>query len=563
MPRFRFALSASLVLALLAVPSVADRLITKDGRVLTCKKARMEGTGYKLVFEKGELLVPDKTQIASVEIEGDMSDYVPANDDERKKLADGFVRYQGKWLSKAAYEAELKKSFETSKARTADIAKHSDFANAWQKETQHFVVRSNTSPELLDYYCELLETYYALQDQRIGISPTPSFRRAKLAVNVYKSHEDFRKLAPYGGPGGEVPESVLGFFAPRDRPEDCSLNFFHNYEEPAESTWVALHECTHLLTFLIDQQYDPQIWVNEGVADYFGSSKVERDRKGKLVIKPGELQTDRVLTVQQAIAGEGNKTGGGPGKGSGSRDKKLGLEGRPFTKLEQLFFLSRDEFDGFQYAHAWSFVYFLNNFENGKYQKAFDKFFKGLYTLEKGIPFEPAGRGKKVKPEDIRAYLLKKLGVKDTEDLEKQWRNYIAAIAISGPEARLKRGIYLMYGEGDFENALTDLNAAIEGGVKEARAFSARGQCLAFTNEPEKAIEDFKKAVELDPLNGRYHYLLSRSLTGALTLGGFAIDIQKAAGQAASDEAKLHAGLASELEPENDRIREWYERISK
>ncbi len=84
-----------------------------------------------------------------------------------------------------------------------------------------------------------------------------------------------------------------------------------------------------------------------------------------------------------------------------------------------------------------------------------------------------------------------------------------------------------------------------------------------FTNEPEKAIEDFKKAVELDPLNGRYHYLLSRSLTGALTLGGFAIDIQKAAGQAASDEAKLHAGLASELEPENDRIREWYERISK
>lgn len=135
------------------------------------------------------------------------------------------------------------------------------------------------------------------------------------------------------------------------------------------------------------------------------------------MIKPGELQTDRVLTVQQADAGEGNKTGGGPGKGSGSRDKKLGLEGRPFTKLEQLFFLSRDEFDGFQYAHAWSSVYFLNNFENGKYQKAFDKFFKGLYTLEKGIPFEPAGRGKKVKPEDIRAYLLKKLGVKDAEDL--------------------------------------------------------------------------------------------------------------------------------------------------
>lgn len=558
----RIALSAFLLAVAFAPLAHADRLITKDGRVLTCKKARTEGTGYKLVFEHGEILVPDKAQIASVEIEGDMSDYVPANDDERKKLADGFVRYQGKWLSKAAYEAELKKTFESSKARTADIAKHAEFGNAWQKETAHFVVRSNTSPELLDYYCDLLETYYALQDQRIGISPTPSFRRAKLAVNVYKSAEDFRKLAPYGGQG-EVPEGVLGFFAPRDRPEDCSLNFFHNYEEPAQSTWVALHECTHLLTFLVDQQYDPQIWVNEGVADYFGSSKVERDKKGKLTIKPGELQTDRVLTVQQAIKGEASSTGGGgPGKGSGSRGKKLSLEGRPFTKLEQLFFLSRDEFDGFQYAHAWSFVYFLNNFENGKYQKAFDKFFKGLYTLEKGIPFEPTGRGKKVKPEDIRAYLLKKLGVKETAELEKQWRAYIEAIAIAGPEARLKRGIHLMYAEGDFENALTDLNAAIEGGVKEARAWAARGQCLAFTDEQEKAVLDFRKAVEADPLNGRYRYLLSRALAGSLTLGGISIDVQRP-GAEVNDESKLHGGLASELEPENDRIREWFERLSK
>lgn len=556
MPSPRFALSALLLAGLLAPLAGADRLITKDGRVLECKKARAEGAGFKLTFENGEILVPDKSQIASVEIEGDMSDYVPANEDEKKKLADGFVRYQGKWLSKAAYEAELGKNFEKSKKRTADIAKHSNFANAWEKESAHFIVRSNTSPELLDYYSELMETYYALQDQRIGISPTPSFRRAKLAVNVYKSRDDFRKLAPYGG---AMPQGVLGFFAPRERPDDCSLNFFHNYEEPAQSTWVALHECTHLLTFLVDQQYDPQIWVNEGVADYFGSSKVERDKKGKLVIKPGELQTDRVLTVQQAIKGESSSTGGGgPRKGAGSRGEKLGLEGRPFTKLEQLFFLSRDEFDGFQYAHAWSFVYFLNNFENGKYQKAFDKFFKGLYTLEKGLPFEPSGRGKKVKPEDIRAYLLKKLGVKDTDELERQWRAYVEQISVAGPEARLKRGLYLMNAELDFENALTDLNAAIDGGIQSARAYAARGQSLAFTNEREKSIEDFKKAVELDPLSGRYRYLLSRALTGGLTLEGLSIDFKEAAKEANAD-AKREAGLASELEPENDRMREWFQ----
>jgi hypothetical protein len=556
--RHRILLLALLLLPFLAAQSSADRLITKDGRILECKKARAEATGYRLVFENGEILVPDKAQIASVEIEGDMSDYVPANEDEKKKLADGFVRFQGKWLSKAAYEAELKRRFEESRKRTAEIAKHSAFANAWTKETQHFVVRSNTSPELLDYYCELLETYYALMDQRIGISPTPSFRRAKLAVNVFKSREDFRQNAPYGG---EMPQGVLGFFAPRQQPSDCSLNFFHNYEEPSQSTWVALHECTHLLTFLVDQQYDPQIWVNEGVADYFGSSKVERDKKGKLVIKPGDLQTDRVLTVQQAIKGESNSTGGGgPQKGSGSRGAKLGLEGRPFTKLEQLFFLSRDEFDGFQYAHAWSFVYFLNNYEDGKYQKAFDKFFKGLYTLEKGIPFEPSGRGKKVKPEDIRAYLLKKLGVKDTDELERQWRTYTEQIAVAGPEARLKRGLYLMNVELDFENALDDLNAAIEGGIQSARAYAARGQARAFSNEREQSVEDFRKAVELEPLNGRYRYLLSRALLGNLTMEGLTIDLQ---GSKKPDdaEARREAGLASELEPENDRIREWFQKF--
>jgi peptidyl-prolyl cis-trans isomerase A (cyclophilin A) len=102
------------------------------------------------------------------------------------------------------------------------------------------------------------------------------------------------------------------------------------------------------------------------------------DKKGKLVIHPGELQTDRVLTVQQASRSGGNalpKTGD-PSKSAGADEKKSkGTQNRPDTKLEDLFKLTRDEFDGFQYAHAWSFVYFLNNFENGKYQKAFNKFF--------------------------------------------------------------------------------------------------------------------------------------------------------------------------------------------
>src|SRR5690606_23974908 len=132
-----------------------------------------------------------------------------------------------------------------------------------------------------------------------GIDPSPSLKRTKMQVNVYKSHEEFQALAQPGS------ASVLGFFSPMAK----SLNLYHDYAEPSRTEWVALHECTHLLTFLIDPQYLPQIWLNEAVADYFGSSKVYRDKKGKLRIEPGELQMDRTLTVQQALRSEGTATG--------------------------------------------------------------------------------------------------------------------------------------------------------------------------------------------------------------------------------------------------------------
>jgi hypothetical protein len=86
---------------------------------------------------------------------------------------------------------------------------------------------------------------------------------------------------------------------------------------------------------LIDPQYVayPEIWLNEAVADYFGSSDISRDKKGKITIKPGALQADRLLTVQNAI--------------------KDGDD----TKLADLMKIAKNDFDGFQYAHGWAFIY--------------------------------------------------------------------------------------------------------------------------------------------------------------------------------------------------------------
>lgn len=561
------AILLALLGTLLALPAAADRVLTKDGRVLHPKKARQDGSGYRFVFENGEIVVADKDIVQSVEIEGDMSEYVPSSDDEREKLAQGYVRYKGKWLSKPAYEGELRREFEDSRKRTEELARHSDWRNAWSKETRHFVVESNTSPELLDDYAELLEAYYALMDERIGINPSPTMRRTKLAVNVFKSRAEFRELSDWGE--GSMPGGVIGFFSPMGK----SLNFFHDYEDPGRTTWVALHECTHLLTFLVDQQYRPQIWVNEGVADYFGSSKVERDKKGKVVITPGELQTDRVLTVQQAIAQsrEAAPATGGTGDGKESGDKKNPKKGRADrrdTTLEELFMFPREQFDGFQYAHAWSFVYFLNNYEDGKYAKSFAKFFKGLYSLEKPLKVDTSGGAKRVSPQDIRAYLLAKLGLKGTEELEKQWKDFIAAVPIEGPSARLKRGLSAAR-QLEFEDALVDLDAAIEAGTKDPRAWWARGRALAATGKRKQGQEDLAKAVEMDPLNAGFRYELSRLMSGRIALlspdggGGSGIQMVESDEQKKIEnpEARVQAGLATELDPGNDNFREWFDRF--
>ncbi|HEX6884596.1 MAG TPA: DUF1570 domain-containing protein [Planctomycetota bacterium] len=529
-------LAFALVLApSFAPPARADRLVTHDGRILAVKKARTLADGsYELVFESGTITCP-KEFVASVEIEGDMSDYVPANEDEKKKLADGYVRYRGKWLSKPAYQTELAKEAERSKARTAELARHSKFYDGWEKETKHFVLKSNTSPEILEHYAELLEAFYDLMDQRVGIDPSPTLKKTKQKVSIYKSRPEFTELT-------KVPPQVAGFFSP----SEGELHFYHDYESPSESEWVALHEGTHLLTFLIEPQADPCIWINEGVADYFGSATITRNKRGKLEIQTGQLLLERVLTVQLAIADDS------------------------YVRLEDLFRTPDSEFDAFDYAHAWSFVYFLNN-ARPEYEKAFKKFFKDLYTIAKGVAFtlqetnDKYGGVKIVPPVEVRRLLLDKLGKKDAVALEEEWKAFVTAIPIDAPKARLRRAqetLFTADEREDLQRALEDVEAALAGGITDPAAFALRGTLqLIVTGDDAKAVADYREAVLRAPLKGAYRASLAQILAGlSVRAGGITVHKGPEEGQELSGdeealiEAELQFGLASELEPDNEAI---------
>ncbi|HUR28010.1 MAG TPA: DUF1570 domain-containing protein [Planctomycetota bacterium] len=524
----RIALAASLGW-LLALPLAADTLVTKDGRVIEVKKTSEDSGGYHLIFEAGEIVVP-KDHVASVEIEGDMADYVPKDDKERELLAKGFVRLKGKWISKPQYESELAAASAARRARTAELVRRSDFANGWKVESKHFLFQSNTSAEILQRYVDLLESYYALMDTRIGIKPTPTLARTKMAVNVYRRQKEMIVAA---GGDEQIDESVLGYFDSSGQ----TLNFFHDYKDPDRSIQTALHECTHLLTYLIDPDYLSQIWINEATAEFFGSCEVTI-AKGKVTLVPGRVLEDAILTVQQMLG-----------------EKKQ-------VALSKVLAAEDEEFDGLYYAHAWSFVYFLQN--TPKYAKPFNKFFKDLYGLdlkEEKAELLDAGSGdrsglrRRYTKEAIRDTLLKRLGVKDVDALEKEWLAFVAAVPLPGTHARFLRGYNRTLYEGDAKGGLADLDAAIDAGFKDPEAFWARGYARLGSGQREKALEDFKRAVELAPLDAVYRADVAWCLTGwwgkdSEKIHGSEEDIAEAAKQ---------LGLAAALDPENDELQTLYD----
>lgn len=515
-------------LALLASPAGADTLVTKDGRVIEVKKAREEGEAFKLVLSSGEIVVP-KEQVASVEIEGDMSDYFPKDDKEREFLAKGYVRHKGRWMSKAGYEVELSKAAEARRERTEELARRSQFANGWEVESKHFRFKSNTSPEILKRYVDLIEGYYALMDSRIGIKPSPTLARTKMQVNIFRRQQE---MIEHAG-DKDIDESVLGYFSSWDQ----ALNLYHDYKDPSRSEATTLHECTHLLTYLIDPDYLAQIWINEAVADYFGSCEVT-SAKGKLELLPGQIDEDSILSVQQAIAGEA------------------------LIPLDQLFLTDRDDYDGLHYAHGWSFVYFVQN--TPKYAKAFNRFFKDLYgldlkeskaeTLNTGSG-DKSGLRKRYPAADIRDALLKRLGVKDIAALQEEWTEFVQATPIESSRASFLRGYQALATGEDSKRALSDFDAAITGGYTRPEAYWARAHARMRTDDRKGALEDFRHAVELEPLNAVFRAELGWGLT--LWWGAESKGIQGS--QEERDEALEQFGLASELDPENDELVELYQ----
>lgn len=167
-------------------------------------------------------------------------------------------------------------------------------------------------------------------------SRTRDFSRAitkRLPCYLYKNPEDFYATG--------APRSSAGYFNGRELVIKAG---------PLDDrTWHILqHEGFHQFANVVINARMP-VWVNEGLAEYFGEAVFTGDGFVSGVIPQWRLQR-----MRETLAAD------------------------KFRPLERMMWLTLEEWNAdlavVNYDQGWSMVHFLAHGENGKYQRAFGKF---------------------------------------------------------------------------------------------------------------------------------------------------------------------------------------------
>lgn len=155
--------------------------------------------------------------------------------------------------------------------------------------------------------------------------------------------------------------------------------------QATEQSWqVVQHEGFHQFAEQIISRKIP-VWIEEGLADYFGNGIFTGDGFVTGIVFPHQRQM-----VQSLIKSENRRS----------------IE--DLMKVNSVQWAS--ELDFTNYLQAWSIVYFLLHGEDGKYRKGFDQF---LAALSRGTGWKPAWKAQ--------------FGT-DVDALEQRWRQWWLAL---------------------------------------------------------------------------------------------------------------------------------------
>jgi hypothetical protein len=279
------------------------------------------------------------------------------------------------WVPKG-HVAHLEKGEQLWKGQwlpTEDVAKYrQQWANAWEIETEHYVIRTNASLERGAEFAAKLEKLYAIffrlfagffspRDQMAMLFDPPSRRTAvgkideserrpnkKFRVHFYRTRDEFMEtLRPHVKSGLDV---STGMYLTGTR-----IAYFYVHAEMDEAT--VIHEATHqLFSESRDHRHGDgsrgNFWVIEGIACYMESFRDRGER-----VELGSWDTARLKRGRERM--------------------------QKFLPVEKLVQLDMKDFDGPEiydlYQQSACLCHFLMHHENGRYRDAFVKYLEEAY----------------------------------------------------------------------------------------------------------------------------------------------------------------------------------------
>jgi len=477
---------AALILALAGLfapcADAFDKVLLKDGRLIVGKLLESPDAGFVRLQLAG-VEVPIRSDLVDKTFVEDLEDYVPKNKQEEDYLAKGWVIFEGRWMSRTRRETELKKRRDAEDAEIEQARREQKWSNAKVLESPHFIVKSNCPQAVMDDYASRLENYYKNFLEAWDIKIPPSRAREKQKFFLYRNLEDFQKITQMGG-------GVRGFFSP-------TLGELHLYHDTIETDYtisVLYHEGNHLLTHLIEPSFRYPTWMNEGMAEYYGSAVL--DEKGEFVV--GGLQYGRIASMRTDEA-----------------------NGRVIP-LEEILLAEQSAYKSRQYAYGWSFVHFL--MQHPRYSGIFRKFFATLpQNKDIGTEVHSGGviqGGKEynivVGIPDLALVLedlQKRLG-KSLAELESEWKEYTAQAYGELSANAYYRAAQLARFSGDLtedalEAAFTYYQKAVAMQIQVPSCYREYAEFLRHGGDEELSVMDpdlplawtmIQKAIEMDPV---------------------------------------------------------------
>lgn len=482
----------ALIAALAAATLPAqDSLQLADGRFVIGPKMTRQEDGIVVHFTNGDVKVMNDLVKTCTALGG--NEQGNWTDEEREKLDRGLVPFEGKWIPVERRDKELAQRVSERAEKIAEAKKHRRWVDRYVTKTRNFEFHYTIDPDVMQAYMDLMETYFSEFTKEWGIRK-PS-KVGRLKVCFYHDKDYFHQV-------GGAPEGVIGYYRfvqPRE------LNFYYDRLDQDMTIDVMFHEANHYLTHLIDLDFHYPAWVNESLAEYYGASEWDEEKKE---MKIGQLQEGRLAVIQDEI-----KT-----------DDWQGLE--DMIRLEQ--------FNAVHYAWGWSFVHFL--LQSEEYQKGFKKFYLGL-ARDNGVQRKPWFHTMKEVEADEQIRLLKGyLKIDDLKDLEKEWHEYVKGLESASDRGYLQAGqIALAHGMPIKAQRL--FRTALDMGSRNPLTHYGYGRALEQKGKYQEALEQYDAAIALDPLEGMFY------VRKAECLDHVDDDANKA------EIARLF-GLASEIEPD-------------